>query len=96
MAYENLRNLLKARREKTEDKDEIDFLAKVMAENDSSEKEWSSLTEKYSDLSKSYKEAILHSSFPETSQQPVKETEKQTKSFDQILSENLSKINKGE
>lgn len=87
-----IQEMIQERRSKTENKDEIDFLAKRKAQADSDEAAFKQLQKEKGEILDDYKELSLHTSFPKKDKEPIEQDRKPAKSFDEILNGAISKL----
>lgn len=81
----SLKERIKTRREASNDKEEIDFLAKLSTEADNQDKQMEELIKKQDDLLKDYRERALHTTFPKKEKEPREETQSSKKTLDDIF-----------
>lgn len=87
-----IQEMIQERMEKSENKDEIDFLAGLKAQADADEAAFKQLQKEKGDILKDYKELSLHTSFPKKETEPIEQERKPAKSFDEILNGAISKL----
>lgn len=81
----NLKERIKTRREASNNKEEIDFLAKLSTEADNQDKQRAELIKKQDDLLKDYRERALHTTFPKKDKEPREDTQASKKTLDEIF-----------
>lgn len=87
-----IQEMIQERRTKSENKDEIDFLASLKAQADADEAAFKQLQKEKGDILNDYKELSLHTSFPKKENEPIEKDRKPSKSFDEILNSAISKL----
>lgn len=87
-----IQEMIQERRAKSENKEEIDFLAGLKAQADADEAAFKQLQKEKGDILKDYKELSLHTSFPKKDNEPIEQDRKPSKSFDEILNGAISKL----
>lgn len=90
-----IQEMIQDRRSKSENKEEIDFLAKRKAQADIESADFKKLQEDKAAILKDYKELSLHTSFPKKEAEPMDNTRKPVKSFDEILNEKIAVLKGG-
>ena len=80
-----LQEMIKTRRENSNDKEEIDFLAKLSAEADAEGKAYEDLSKKHKEVRKDYREVVLHTTFPKKDKEPREDIPSKAKTLDEIF-----------
>lgn len=87
-----IQEMIQERRAKSENKDEIDFLAGLKAQADADAAAFKQLQKEKGDILNDYKELSLHTSFPKKDNEPIEQDRKPAKSFDEIVNSAISKL----
>ena len=87
-----IQEMIQERMTKSENKEEIDFLAGLKAQADADDAACTQLQKEKGDILKDYKELSLHTSFPKKGKEPIEQDRKPAKSFDEILNGAISKL----
>lgn len=87
-----IQEMIQERRTKSENKEEIDFLASLKAQADADEAAFKQLQKEKGDILQDYKELSLHTSFPKKEEEPIEQERKPAKSFDEIVNSAISKL----
>lgn len=87
-----IQEMIQERRTKSENKEEIDFLAGLKAQADADEAAFKLLQKEKGDILQDYKELSLHTSFPKKEKEPIEQEMKPAKSFDEIVNSAISKL----
>ena len=86
-----IQEMIQERMTKSENKEEIDFLASLKAQADADEAAFKQLQKEKGDI-QDYKELSLHTSFPKKEKEPIEQERKPAKSFDEIMNGAISKL----
>ena len=87
-----IQEMIQERMAKSENKEEIDFLAGLKAQADADEAAFKQLQKEKGEILNDYKELSLHTSFPKKEKEPIEQERKPAKSFDEILNGAISKL----